>query len=209
MNKSKILQILTISYPVLTHIAISQNQFELAFLLLGIIAGLSVITRTRQPGKSFFMFYDFVLLIGLIILGACIVFVDVTRVTLYLPPLLIISFITFIFTKSLMPGQEPLITRIARVIFQDDNPEMTVYTRQVTWLWACFLIIIFVETIALTFFASMETWSLFTNVLNYVFMGILFILEYIYRQMRFGYRHSIFYYLRGLAQFPLKQIFKS
>lgn len=207
MNNSKILQILTIAYPIITHIAISQNQYELAFLLLGIIAGLSVITRSKQPGKSSFMFFDFVILVGLIVLATCIVFIDVTRITLYLPPLLVISFITFIFIRSLVPGQEPLITRIARVIFQDDDPKMAVYTRQVTWLWACFLIIIFVQTIALTLFASMETWSLFTNVLNYVFMCILFILEYIYRQIRFGYRYSIFYYLRGLLKFPLKQIF--
>jgi len=196
-------------YPILTHVAIGQNEFELALLLLGIIAGLSLITRSKLPGKNPSIFFEMTLWIGMAIFAVCIILVDATRVTLYLPPILIISFFIIYFAKSLLPGQEPLITKIARVIFQEDGPEMIVYNRRVTWLWTCFLGILLIQTISLSLFASIELWSLFTNVLNYLFMGLLFIIEYIYRQFRFGYRHSIFYYLRGLAQFPLKQLFKS
>ena len=34
---------------------------------------------------------------------------------------------------------------------------------------------------------------------------LLFIIEYIYSQLRFGNPHNIFYYLRGLSQVSLKQ----
>jgi uncharacterized membrane protein len=208
-NKSKILPFLPLGYPLLTHIAIWQNKLELALLILGIIAGLFLISRSKQPNKNSAVLFEFALWTGLIIISVCIVQIGATKVTLYLPPILLISFFLINFGKTLLPGKEPLITKIARVVFQDDGPETAAYTRRVTWLWTCFLGIILVQTIGLSLFAPIEIWSLFTNVLNYLFMCLLFIIEYIYRQVRFGYRHSLFYYLRGLSRFPLKQLFKS
>ena len=205
LKKNNILQILSLSYPILTHIAISQNEFKLALLMLGIIAGLFILNRTKQPEIKPNFFFDLALWTGLIIFAVYIIFVDAIYVALYLPPVLILSFFIFNFSKSLLPGQEALLTKIARVIFHDDGPETAIYTRQVTWLWTCFLILILVETIAISLFAPIEVWSLFTNVLNYLFMCLLFIIEYIYRQFRFGYRYNIFYYLRGLSQVSLKQ----
>ncbi len=193
-------------YPILTHIAIGLNEFKFALFLLVIIAGSFLLTRAKQPGKNSNFFFELTLWVGMIVLAVCIIFIDATRVTLYLPPILLISFFTINFAKSLLPGQEPLITKIARVIFQDDDPQSNAYTRRVTWLWTGFLVIILIQTIGLSIFASIETWSLFTNVLNYLFMSLLFVIEYIYRQIRFGYRHSIFYYLQGLSRFSLKQI---
>jgi uncharacterized membrane protein len=207
-NKAGILPILILAYPILTHIAIGQNQFKLALFLLGIIAGLSLISRSKQQESYSNAYFQSALWIGMILFAACILVLDATRVTLYLPPILVISFITLNFARTLLPGEEPLITKIARVIFKDDGPEISAYTRRVTWLWTGFLSTILIQTILLSLFASIETWSLFTNVINYCFMGLLFIIEYIYRQIRFGYRHSIFYYLRGLAQFPVNQFFR-
>jgi len=209
LNKSKILSVLPVGYPIATHVAITQNQLELALLLLGSIVGLTLICRSKQPEGNLNIFFELALWTGLATLIICIILIDATRVTLYLQPIILISFFIVYFAKTLLPGKEPLITKIARIIFQDDGPEMAAYTRQVTWVWTCFLVILLVQTIGLSLFAPIELWSLFTNVLNYLFMGLLFIIEYIYRQIRFGYRYSIFYYLRGLSQFPLKQLFKS
>jgi uncharacterized membrane protein len=205
LKKNNIFQVLSLSYPILTHIAISLNEFKLALLMLGIIAGLFILNRSKQPEKKSNFFFNLALWIGLIIFAVYIVFVDEIYVALYLPPVLILSFFIFTFAKTLLPGQEALLTKIARVIFHDDGPETAIYTRQVTWLWACFLALLLVQTIAISLFAPIEVWSLFTNILNYVFMGLLFIIEYIYRQFRFGYQHSIFYYLRGLSRVSLKQ----
>ena len=52
LKKNNILQILSLSYPILTHIAISQNEFKLALLMLGIIAGLFILNRSKQPEKK-------------------------------------------------------------------------------------------------------------------------------------------------------------
>jgi uncharacterized membrane protein len=209
LKTNKILPILTLGYPILTHVAIGQNQFELALLLLGIIAGLPLVSRSKQPGKNSSIFFELTLWTGMVIFAVCIILIDATRVALYLPPILLLSFFTLCFAKTLLPGKEALLTKIARVIFQDDDPRITAYSRRVTWVWAVFLGILLVQTIALSLFAPIEVWSLFTNILNYLFMSLLFIIEYIYRQIRFGYRYSIFYYLRGLSQFPLKQFFRN
>ena len=69
-------------YPILTHVAIGQNEFELALLLLGIIAGLSLITRSKLPGKNPSIFFEMTLWIGMAIFAVCIILVDATRVTL-------------------------------------------------------------------------------------------------------------------------------
>ncbi len=204
---NRVLQILTFSYPVLTHIAISQNQFKFALLNLGVIAGLSVLSVSKQKEKKSDFSFNLALWIALLVFAVLIIFVDTARFALYLPPILILSFFIINFAKSLLPGQEALLTKLARVVFKDDGPEAAIYTRKVTLLWTCFLSVLLIQTIALSFFAPIEVWSLFTNVLNYLFMALLFILEYIYRQVRFGYRYTILYYLRGLSRVSLKQFF--
>ena len=92
LKKNNILQILSLSYPILTHIAISQNEFKLALLMLGIIAGLFILNRSKQPEKTPNFFFDLALWIGLIIFAIYIIFVDAIYVALYLPPVLILSF---------------------------------------------------------------------------------------------------------------------
>lgn len=105
---------------------------------------------------------------------------------LFLPPPAISLFFCLLFGKTLLPGNEPLVTRIARFERGELSPELIAYTRRVTWVWTGFLLIVTLESILLAVFASVETWSLFANMLNYVFIGALFVAEYIYRINRFG-----------------------
>src|SRR5690348_17625820 len=43
-----------------------------------------------------------------------------------------------LFGLSLRPGQEPLVSRLARRVEPCPTPELMAYTRAVTWLWAGF-----------------------------------------------------------------------
>ena len=45
------------------------------------------------------------------------------------------------------------------------------------------------EAVLLAAYASLEVWSLITNILNYVFIATLFVGEYIYRIVRFRKYH--------------------
>lgn len=42
-----------------------------------------------------------------------------------------------------------------------------------------------IESLILALFSSLAVWSLFTNILNYLFIAALFVIEYGYRRLRF------------------------
>ena len=105
---------------------------------------------------------------------------------LFLPPPAISLFFCLLFGKTLLPGNEALVTRIARFESGELSPELIAYTRRVTWVWTGFLLMVTLESVLLALYASVETWSLFANMLNYVFIGAVFVAEHLYRINRFG-----------------------
>jgi uncharacterized membrane protein len=104
----------------------------------------------------------------------------------FLPPILIYVFLCWAFARTLAPGREPLVTRIARLVRDGELPEpLVVHTRRVTWLWAVALALMAAISAALARFAEPATWSFFTNILSYALLGLLFVLEYLYRLVRY------------------------
>jgi uncharacterized membrane protein len=110
----------------------------------------------------------------------------------FLPPILIYVFVCWVFARTLLPGREPLVTRIARLVRDGELPEPLVeHTRRVTWLWAVVPAVMAAISLALARFADPATWSLFTNVVSYLALGALFLLEYLYRLVRYpAIRHD-------------------
>lgn len=129
---------------------------------------------------------------------------DLSQYALYFPPALITGMVLYLFARTLAPGEEPLITRFARKMTDNISPEIILYTRRVTWMWTLLLSAILIECILLPVFASLEIWSLFTNFLNYIIMGVFFAAEYIYRLYRFGRRYSFRSFIRKMMQVSLK-----
>jgi uncharacterized membrane protein len=104
----------------------------------------------------------------------------------FLPPILIYVFLCWAFARTLVPGREPLVTRIARLVRDGELPEpLVVHTRRVTWLWAVALALMATVSAVLARFAEPATWSFFTNILSYALLGLLFVLEYLYRLVRY------------------------
>lgn len=110
----------------------------------------------------------------------------------FLPPILIYVFVCWVFARTLLPGREPLVTRIARLVREGELPQPLVeHTRRVTWLWAVVPAVMAAISLALARFAEPATWSLFTNVVSYLVLGALFLLEYLYRLLRYpAIRHD-------------------
>ncbi len=100
---------------------------------------------------------------------------------IYLPPIIMIVLISYPFIRSVMPGKTPLITRFYQLTEKEDDPHKMAYTKKVTWVWVVFIVLLLINTLFLTFFASLETWSLFTNFINYLLMLGLFIAEWLFR----------------------------
>jgi uncharacterized membrane protein len=110
----------------------------------------------------------------------------------FLPPILIYVFLCWAFGRTRAPGREPLVTRIARLVRDGELPQpLVVHTRRVTWLWTVALALLAAVSAGLARFAEPATWSFFTNVLSYALLAGLFVLEYLYRVVRYpAIRHD-------------------
>ena len=112
-------------------------------------------------------------------------YLSIDHSVIYLPPIIMILLILYPFWRSILPGHTPLISRFYQLTEQDNAPKAMQYTAKVTWVWVVLIVLILVNTVFLTFFASLEIWSLFTNFLNYLLMLGLFIAEWLFRMFWF------------------------
>lgn len=112
---------------------------------------------------------------------------------LYLPPVLIPLLVFSMFFRSLLPGNTPLITAIAAQARGELTEELSRYTRHITIIWAIILGLLTIEAILFPWLVSDYIWSLFTNIINYVVIALMFVGEYIVRRVRFrDYDHPGF-----------------
>lgn len=95
----------------------------------------------------------------------------------------IMLFCSFGFTLFKPPS---MIERFARLVQEDLTEKECSHCRLFTFVWIGFFLVhaLIIETIILT--AGFDTWTLYTGVLGYIFMGFIFTGEYIVRKKRFG-----------------------
>jgi uncharacterized membrane protein len=126
---------------------------------------------------------------------------------LFIPPAVIPAALFLLFASSLRGGETPLVTRIATLMHDGPLPEdLVVYTRHVTQLWCCVCATLFLSAVLLAVFAPPPLWSLMTNVIHYLVLGAVFVLEYAYRRFRFRHHEhlGLFQFLRRLAQTSIR-----
>jgi uncharacterized membrane protein len=107
---------------------------------------------------------------------------------LYVPPIAINLALCTIFARTLRQGCEPLVSHFARIGRGGQlAPELARDTRHLTRAWAGFFVLMAGISATLAVTGPLAAWSLFSNILNYLLVVLFFILEYIYRRVR--YRH--------------------
>ena len=107
---------------------------------------------------------------------------------LYTPPVVINLALCVLFGRTLRRGGEPLVSRFARIERGGRlAPDLARYTRNLTRAWAGFFLLVAATSVMLAVTGPLAAWSLFTNILNYLLVVLFFILEYVYRRVR--YRH--------------------
>ena len=125
-----------------------------------------------------------------VLLGAAVIYAP--QILLFAPPVIINAVLAVFFGTSLRPGREPVISVFARL--EQGGvlpPDLACHARSVTWIWTLLLAAIATLAMVLAIWASLETWSMFANVVDYALIAALFIGEYIYRRVRFRhYRHA-------------------
>ena len=180
------------AYPVTLHIAVTFGHLHLALALMALFYLSSTYLAfsasiKRNPSRPAVLFGLFVMILPVVLFA----FYAQNLTLLYLPPIAINLWFMLIFLLSLTHSDEALISRIARMERGTLNPELTSYTRNLTWIWTALFAIMAVESLLLALYAPLELWSWFANVLNYVFVAMLFTGEYIYRRIRFRhYQHA-------------------
>ncbi len=169
-------------YPLVIHTALTINEPLWAVGMLIFLSAFQFVSSLLEnPINRLSMVISMLLLIL-----AFSNYLHQAVLALYLPPLLISGTLFIVFSQSLTKSREPIISKIARLLFAENDPQILAYTRRVTLLWNIFFALIFIESALLALFTSIEVWSLFTNLLNYLFVVIVFALEYLYRRIRFA-----------------------
>jgi len=96
-------------------------------------------------------------------------------------PVLISTTLLLVFGLSLRYGM-PIIERIARLREPDLPAHAVRYTRHVTQVWMVFFLLNGSIAAALTLWAPRAWWLLYTGLIAYLLMGVLFAVEWIVRQ---------------------------
>lgn len=105
------------------------------------------------------------------------------RPLLLATPVVASGFAAFVFWKSL--AGVPLVERFARAHQPPElMGELLGYCRSVTAVWAAFLAANAAVSLGLALFASLSVWALYTGLICYVLMGLLFAGEWLVRQGR-------------------------
>ena len=109
-----------------------------------------------------------------------------TQAMLVVPPFLGCLMASAFFAHSLMPGEDPIITRLCRISRGDALPDgLAEYARLLTWGWAFLPALLGFAGVAAFVAGGLEAWSWATNVVSPTVLAAYFVGEHIYR----GFRH--------------------
>lgn len=89
------------------------------------------------------------------------------------------------FATTLRRGT-PLVERFARMMISDLRPEELRWCRTWTLLWSLFFVLSGSVAAVLALYAPIEIWTLYTGLLGYLAIGVVFGIEYTLRKLRFG-----------------------
>ncbi|PJG85408.1 hypothetical protein [Conservatibacter flavescens] len=114
-----------------------------------------------------------------IFMACLLVFISVTRNldTMYWYPVIISGVMLFFFGSSLFSAQS-LIERLARLQTPELPPQAVRYTRKVTQVWCGFFVFNIAVTSHLIVQEQYQYWALYSGVISYILMGMLFVGEW-------------------------------
>ena len=123
----------------------------------------------------------------LVIIGLALVIsqAGLTRWVLYLPPVALPLLMWSVFRRTLAENQTALITQIATATHGQLSDALCNYTHRLTALWCHLFLALALGSAILPFVASEHAWSLFTNFIAWLIIGVFFVVEFVYRQWRY------------------------
>ena len=178
---------LALGYPIAIYAALA--WFEPRFIALALAVFL-VARRTGRNGS---------LLSGLswvsrgvlaLMLGLCVAVLlanDEAMLRLY-PAAVSLALLT-VFGASLA-NPPSVVERLARLRHPDLPPEAVTYTWRVTAVWCAFFVVNAAIAAWTALEASREVWAVYNGFVAYVAMGLLFLVEWLYRRWQFPHART-------------------
>jgi uncharacterized membrane protein len=171
---------LAIAYPLLAHAAILTGEPRLMWLALEILTIVSI-GGALAKWRPWAWITLFVLSIALYLLTTA----GGGHYLLYVPPIAIPLFLLIVFARSLSPGETPIVTRVAVAARGPLPPDLDRYARGVTQVWVVSFAVLAITAFLLALLAPPAIWSWATNFFQYLVIGAIFFIEYVYRRWRF------------------------
>ncbi len=215
--------VLGLSYPLVAHAAILTKNTTLIAASVALLVLIVLLPGLRRRSVI-----AWTLLVGAGVGLYAIAGREQILLLLFLPPILINGLMAWVFGHTLRSGRLPLIERVIRVLHGNAagvDSAIAAYARRLTLAWACLFIALSAVNLTLAVLArpggvllalglsspvtvSLDTWSLFANVLNYLIVGAFFAIEYWFRRQRFPQQtyRGFFDFMRRLAS--VSEIFR-
>ena len=195
--------LLLIAYPLLAHASVVMGAPKLEWAALSSLATGCLYGGLRGGRPRVWL-----ALAGIVAALGALTAAGGGRYALYLPSLVAPLLVLIPFAGSLLPGQTPLVSRIASLVHRPLPPPLVGYTRGVTWLWTLAIVLFAGIDLFLMACADRETWSLYANGEAYLLLGAVFIGEYLWRRWRFReLPHPAFLdYLRLVVRNPPRTV---
>ena len=191
---------LAVTYPFLAHYALASGR-EPALVASVVVLLAAILLPGLARGSRLAIVFAGLASIGLYGL----VQADLVRLVLFVPPVAITAGLAALFGASLRDGRTPLIQKLVLAIHPPDDPDLPdirIYTRRLTAIWAALLASLAIANFLLAlvaapggvldalgtatpFAVSIETWSLFANFIGYAAIAALFAIEYAFRKRVF------------------------
>lgn len=92
------------------------------------------------------------------------------------------ALLAIVFGRTLLPGEVPLATRVARAVLPSMPPEVVRYSRSVTVAWTVYFIAMTALSVVLFFGASTAAWSAFATLVSGPLVAVMFALEFALRR---------------------------
>ncbi|WP_420419677.1 hypothetical protein [Pacificispira sp.] len=185
-----VLQSLRLLIPLLTiagvHLCIVYGFGLYAISCLAAAVGINAVLAalTRQARAVVLTLTGIAVGLAVLQITAVLIIPDMARIVA-LPPVLIHGWVAWMFGRTLLPGQEPLIRRFSRLHRDPFPPELEGYTRRLTVIWTILLSGLTLTSAGLGVFAAPETWSWAVNIAMPLICVSLFLGEHAYRGIVF------------------------
>ena len=193
------LGVFTVAYPMVVYAAMVSGHLRWAGIVLVAYAFVFLLVRLSDGKRANL----------LAVLPAPLAVLAVVALSWWMgSPKLLLLLPTFIngallvtFGVTLRAGATPMVERFARLVHDDLSPAQQGHCRAVTSVWCAFFAANGLVALSLALWAPLKVWTLYTGLVAYVLMGLLFAGEYVVRAYRFRR------YGRGLLDRALSAIF--